>query len=41
VCDEVIAGRLCISQHTAQDHLEAVFANVGVRGRGELGARPS
>jgi hypothetical protein len=35
-----IAGRLRISRHTLHDHLEPVFAAVGVRGRGELVSRP-
>jgi DNA-binding CsgD family transcriptional regulator len=33
------AGRLHISQHTVQDHLEAIYAKTGVRSRRLLAAR--
>ena len=34
-----IAGQLCISQLTVQDHVNAIFDKVGVRSRRELVAR--
>lgn len=34
-----VARDLCISEHTVEDHLKAIFAKVGVSSRGELTAR--
>jgi DNA-binding NarL/FixJ family response regulator len=34
-----VARELCISEHTIEDHLKAIFNKVGVSSRGELTAR--
>jgi DNA-binding NarL/FixJ family response regulator len=34
-----VAGRMCVSEHTVQDHLKAVFAKTGARTRRTLLAR--
>ena len=39
LCTAAIAAKLYLSSYTVQDHLQAVFAKLGVSSRGEVVAR--